>query len=221
MRDVTRQLTLLATLGMAFLCAAGCATGVRPRHLQNLNADMAVGSVRIDPALRVVVVTGFVNQVSGHVELLACGPRGKRHESVFVIQAGMVDIQASLLLVGCKAGKPMPGLGMSPPDGSAVRIYVSQGGSVASWRAAGDFLTDADGRRLRDARWIFTGSVIEDGKFKALAEESVIATYWDPWAILNIDLPVGRDDDAVFANQKEELVVGESVTFYIVPEGKP
>ena len=38
-----------------------------------------LGSVRLDSATKTVSATGWVNQVAGTIEVLACGPAGKVH----------------------------------------------------------------------------------------------------------------------------------------------
>ncbi|MFH0954275.1 MAG: hypothetical protein V1873_08095, partial [Verrucomicrobiota bacterium] len=70
------------------------------------NGIARLGGVRIDPASRTVLATGWVNQVVGLIELLACGPGGKTHESVFVLDVNPLDLQAGLLLLGLRPGTP-------------------------------------------------------------------------------------------------------------------
>src|SRR5205823_7889769 len=41
--------------------------------------------------------------------------------------------------------------------------------------------------------WVFTGSVVTDAGFAASLEGSLIASYRDPYAILNNPLPTGAD----------------------------
>jgi hypothetical protein len=192
-------LILLAGLSFA---GSGCATPARI-PVPVAERQVTLGTVQVDPVLRCVIATGFVNQVEGAIELLACGPGGKVHESVLVLQVDPVDLQTALLLVGLKPGPPMRDLGVGPPLGDAVSIWVTwqqEGRTVAlpledlayEWRTK---------RALRTRGWIFNGSLFENGKFKALAEESLIASYWDPWAILNVASELGADDDALSVNR--------------------
>ena len=142
-----------------------------------------LGSVQVDAQTKTMVISGWVNQVSGAIELLACGPGGKTHESVFVLDCNPVDMQAGLLLLGLKPGTPSPGLGQGPPNGPALDIWVDwlEGTNSRSLRAENFVVNVEDSRKpLPKTPWTFTGSVFEDGQFKALAEESLIVTYWDP-----------------------------------------
>lgn len=178
-----------------------------------------LGKVRVDPRTRTVFADGRVNQVSGLVELLACGPGGKVHESVLVLDVNPLDLQTALLLIGLKPGKPPQALGEGAPEGPKVDIWVEW---VANGRRrsvpAGQLVYNIKNRRpLTRAPWIFTGSVIVDGEFKALAEESLVATYWDPWAIINLGSPEGADDEIIFVNKRVVPPLDTPVTVRFSP----
>ncbi len=183
--------------------------------------NVALRSVRVDAAARTVSATGWVNQVSGPIELLACGPGGKTHESVFVLEVNPVDLQAGLLLLGLKPGKPLPMLGVGPPTGPGLELWVDweADGSNFSKRAE-RFVTRVDTREvLPEILWVFSGSVTEDGQFKALVEESLVATYWDPWPIANISLPCGSNDEALIVNTSAVPVLHTPIEFrFKVPD---
>ena len=98
------------------------------------NHIATLGAVRLDAATKTVIATGWVNQTDGAVEVLACGPKGKVHESVFVLALNPLDLQAALLLAGLKGGEPMPDIGVGPPNGSPLDIYVD-------WRQDGEART--------------------------------------------------------------------------------
>ena len=93
-----------------------------------------LGSVKLDSATKTVSATGWVNQTSGPIEVLACGLAGKVHESVFVLALNPLDLQAALLLAGLKGGEPMAEIGQGPPHGAPVDIYVD-------WQAGGETKT--------------------------------------------------------------------------------
>ncbi|MBP7829076.1 MAG: hypothetical protein KA248_04080 [Kiritimatiellae bacterium] len=163
-----------------------------------------LGSVRVDPSTRTVLATGWVNQVSGAIELLACGKGGKTHESVFVLDVHPLDLQTGLLLLGLQPGTPPAGLGQPGAAGPVLDIRVDWEikGKRRSLPAERFLLHVGRNRPLKNTPWLFTGSAIEDGEFKALAEESLVATYWDPWAIVNIGDAVGADDEILAVNKK-------------------
>lgn len=207
---------LILLLAGALLLQVGCSTVPVPPALDQSRL-IRQGSVQLEPSLKCVVATGFVNMVDGPIELMACGPGGKTHESVLVLNANPVDLQAALLLIGLKPGPPMKELGAGPPRGDPVAIWVrwQQDGSAVV-RSLCELAWERQGNRtLRRAGWIFTGSTFENGKFKALAEESLIANYWDPWAIINVDSPLGADDETMDANSHTLPPVNTPVTVII------
>lgn len=176
-----------------------------------------VGSVRVDPRTRTVIATGWVNQVVGAIELLACGPGGKTHESLFVLDLNPVDLQAGLLLLGLKPGTPPRGLGTGRPSGTGVDLWVDwQAQGATKTMRAEQFVFNVEMRKpLPKTPWIFTGSVFEEGEFKALAEESLVATYWDPWAIINLPLLCGSNDEILVVNSNSIPALHTPVTFRI------
>lgn len=215
--DLPLMLSALLLVGLA-----GCAT-TKPVPALPPPDPRPFGSVWVDAGRHELIVSGYVNQVVGAIELFACGPGGKTHESVLVLFADAPDIQAGLLLLGLQHGEPMAGLGQGPPEGDAVRIRVDwdEAGRIRS-HDAGALIKDMKrGKNLRNAPWIFNGSKIENNYFLANAEDSLIATYWDPWAIINIALPVGIDDERLAPDEKELPPRLTPVRVVITPERAP
>ena len=178
-----------------------------------------LGDVRLDSATKTVTATGWVNQTSGAIEVLACGLAGKVHESVFVLPVNALDLQAALLLAGLKGGEPMPALGQGPPNGTPVDVFVDwkSGDETKTARAEAFVWNVEENAVLPDAPWTFTGSVIKDGQFKAFAEESLVVTYWDPYAIVNISLPCGANDELLVVNTNVVPEVKTPVALRFVP----
>ncbi len=178
-----------------------------------------LGSVRLDSATKTVTATGWVNQTSGAIEVLACGLKGKVHESVFVLALNPLDLQAALLLAGLKGGDPMPAIGQGPPRGAPLDLFVDwlDGDQPRSARAESFVWNLPDASPLPETPWTFTGSLVKDGEFKALAEESLVVTYWDPYAIVNLPLPCGSDDEILAVNTNTVPPYQTPVTFRFVP----
>lgn len=196
--------------------AAMFALSVLVARGQDTSTVATLGNVQVDAQTKTMMVSGWVNQVWGAIELLACGPGGKTHESVFVLNCNPVDMQAGLLLLGLKPGTPPTGLGQGQPEGPGVDIWVDwmEGSTSRSMRAETFVVNVEDDRRpLPETPWTFTGSVIEDGQFKALAEESLIVTYWDPWAIINLPLACGTNDEILSVNSNSVPPLNTPVTF--------
>ena len=178
-----------------------------------------LGSVKLNAATKTVSATGWVNQTSGAIEVLACGVQGKVHESVFVLALNPLDLQAALLLTGLKAGEPMPVIGEGPPHGGPVDIFVDwkAGDETHTARAETFVWNIEDDAVLPETPWTFTGSIVKDGQFKALAEESLVVTYWDPYAIVNLPLPCGANDEILVVNSNTVPAYRTPITMRFVP----
>ncbi|HAL92427.1 MAG TPA: hypothetical protein DCM68_05315 [Verrucomicrobia bacterium] len=178
-----------------------------------------LGSVRLDSVTKTVTATGWVNQTEGAIEVLACGTGGKVHESVFVLALNPLDLQAAFLLAGLKGGEPMSEIGQGPPNGAPVDILVEwkDGDETQTARAETFVWNIEDNVVLPETPWTFTGSVVKDGQFKALAEESLVVTYWDPYAIVNLPLPCGANDEILHVNTNTVPPYHTPVTFRFVP----
>ena len=188
-------------------------------------STIVFGNVVLDELSKTVTATGWVNQTRGLIEVFACGPRGKTHESAFVLDANPFDLQAALLATGLKAGEPMPAFGEGPPHGSPVDIFLSwpdpATGATNTARAE-TFVMDVEQEHpLAEGPWTFTGSVVIDGRFMAIAEETYIASFWDPYAIVNNPLPSGVNDDILFVNTNAIPPYGTPVTFSFRPAPAP
>jgi hypothetical protein len=181
-----------------------------------------LGTVHVDPRTRTVLADGWVNQVSGAIELLACGKGGKTHESVFVLDINPLDLQTGLLLIGLEPGTPPTGLGQGPPGGPELEIRVDwKAKDKARTLPAERFVMNVEKRKpLKGIPWLFTGSVIEGGEFKALAEESLVATYWDPWAIINIGAACGTNDEILYVNTRVVPPLNTPITLRFQPRDR-
>lgn len=176
-----------------------------PSRARWSNGVAHIGNVSVDPRTRTVAAPGWVNMDGGAIELLACGPGGKTHESVLVIDVNPMDLQMGFLLLGLKPGTPPTALGEGAPTGPLLDVWVdwtTEKGKARSLRAEQLVFNEQTRRALPKTPWVFTGSVFEDGEFKAMAEQSLVATYWDPWAIVNIPLPCGSNDEILIVNRK-------------------
>ena len=190
-----------------------------PSPVQWEGSVATLGSVKLDSATKTVSATGWVNQTSGPIEVLACGPAGKVHESVFVLGLNPLDLQTALLLAGLKGGAPMADIGQGPPNGAPVDVFVDwkSGDETKTARAESFVWNVEDDANVDETPWIFTGSVVKDGQFKALAEESLVVTYWDPYAIVNLPLLCGSNDEILVVNSNTVPPYQTPVTIRFIP----
>lgn len=129
--------------------------------------------VRVDRASRVVEFDATV-AVDAHdpqapnvyLELIACVPDTREHESIVVTKAKAAQIHAALLLIGLEPGTPgrIDFTGPKPaaiaPTGPAVRVAISwQEGGKTVTRSVEELVKNAkDGKNLPTQSWLFAGS---------------------------------------------------------------
>jgi len=162
-----------------------------------------IGNVLLDSRSREITVPGTVNMEKGLIELVACGPGGKLHESVLVLDVVPYHLQVALLLLGLRfiggleyQGDPRTPLG----DSVEVRARWTLNGKTTTVRIE-DLVWDIPHKRpMEHTPWIFVGSKLIQGRFMADAEKSLITTYHDPFTILDNPLTSGGDDELFKVN---------------------
>jgi hypothetical protein len=186
-----------------------------PPQVERINERFyRVGNVLLDSGDRTLYVPARVNMSEGLVELLACGEMGKTHESVLVVDAQPWHIQVSLLLLGLEPGGGLEYQGdPQTPKGDSVWIWV-EWADAGSWKMVrGEDLVFDSTRtdHMEYTAWVFSGSLIVDGRFAAGIEQSIVTTYHDPMTILDNPLPSGGDDTVYYVNSSVVPAVGHPV----------
>ena len=210
------------------------------------------GAITKLPGIRIwrdeqrIEVEGFVCLKQGPaLELMACTPRGKTHESLFLVDCHPVHLQLALILLGLEPTPQVDEFGQVKALERGAKVVVE-----VSWKAEDAPQGDAsappavDGRVRRwvedviyDRRrrgpmlrvgWVFTGSrqvkvpappdwKTEREVFAAGYTGNVVAIYHDPDAILDTPLVEGGDD-TLFYPYAERLPERETaVVFHIRP----
>ncbi|UCF04773.1 MAG: hypothetical protein JSV33_12740 [bacterium] len=179
-----------------------------------------IGNLVVDGNKREVVMPGWINMSEGVVELLACAPGGKTHESVVVVDVEPFHLQIALLLLGLEGGESISFQGdPATPEGDPVEIVIEwtdpKSGEMKSVRGE-DFIYNVKADRpMIHTHWVFTGSRIVDGVFVAQMEKSLVTTYHDPYTIIDNPLQTGGDDTYYEANRFLVPPVGTKVTFLV------
>lgn len=205
-----------------------------PADLEDLELDVIEGladmGVRLLLAESCVEVDGRVNMDRGPVEVFACVPGGKTHESVVVLDCLPSGLHAGLLVLDMLPGHPFrvgPDGALQPPTGDGVRIEVrwtDAAGRSQVARAEDWIWNVAQERAMEPAAWIFAGSYLsprrgEPGKTNYAADmtKSLVVTYHDASAILENPWP-GADDTRYHANIHAVPEVGTPVTVRFTPD---
>jgi len=184
------------------------------------DTEYRVGTALLDMNNMSLTVPGKVNMTRGQVELLACGPRGKLHESVLVLDIEPEHLQVALLMLGLE-----PGGGLSfqgdprTPVGDSLFVYISwNNGDGNHKKVRGEELiyNIKTHETMTPTPWVFSGSRFIGGKFMAALEQSYITTYHDPNTIIDNPLSTGADDTLYEANSTLVPPVGTPVTVEMV-----
>jgi len=181
-----------------------------------------VGNILLDtdktsPTLR---LPAQVNMQQGMIELLACSSGGKLHESLFLADAEPYHLHLALLLMNLKPKGGVRHQGDTiVPQGDQVVIYVEKDGR----RRVEDYVWDRPRNApMERTGWVFAGSrMIEGAGYGADLTRTLIATYRDPYAVLDNPLPTGADDTVYEVNHRVTPAVGTTVTLVIQPLRPP
>lgn len=196
-----------------------------------------LGKIRIDKNTKSATFAASVNMNSGTVEYLLVRAGGKTHESALVTDAQPYYLHVAMLLLGAKGSGKKKGEAAAAPNainsaylqsapeltGDAVSISVSWKSDGVERRAkAEEFLAAVkEGASTRSGRWLYTGSLLTNGRFLAQDELSIVALVIDPAALINNHRPGNRDDTAWEIDEKKIPPVGTPVEITIKLEEPP
>lgn len=165
-----------------------------------------IGKVTIDQNNREIRFPGLLNMRDGEIEYLLCADGGKLHESVLYTDASPTHIQTGLLLLGltCKNNLSCQG-DIRVPKGDRVDIYVEWTEKDKKIRKRAEelinSLVEEKFKPMEMTSWAFSGSKMVEKKFAAEITKSIIATYRDPYAIINNVLEGGCIHSFYFVNK--------------------
>lgn len=165
-----------------------------------------IGNITLNSRTNELLMPGKINMDKGIIELLACAPGGKVHESVLIIDIVPYHLQVSLLLLGLNYGGGVAFQGDSSiPKGDSVEVFVKwtdEENNTKFYRGEDLVFNLKDSSVMKKTHWVFTGSKVIDGLFVADAEKSLITTFHDPFTILDNPSPDGAYDDFFIVNEK-------------------
>ena len=184
------------------------------------NDRLQLGNIIINKKSRQVLVKGVINMDEGLVEYLACGSNGKLHESILMTDVNPYYLQIALLLIGIEPGNsPITEQGArETPVGDPVDLWVAWTGKdkkMKKYRAEQLILNKKRNAPMQKTHWTFTGSVFYQDRFLAAVEQSIVAIYHDPVALIDHPLGTGADDKIFFVNTALVPEKGTPVTFVI------
>ncbi len=195
---------------------------------QDRSGDSRAGEyapgVRIDWGRRRVEIAAKVVLREGPLELFACSPQTREHESIVVVTARPLRIYEALGLIGLNAGRP------TRYDRAANRWSPATGDRVAieaRWTRKGETITVDIGEWMKDLAtgkniapnvWVFSGSFeSSESAFAADAEGTVICVVDFSSALIALPELHTSANEALWisADPAKIPVLGTSVTLTI------
>jgi hypothetical protein len=166
----------------------------------------------------------------GLIEVFACAPEGKTHESVVALDCTPSAIHAGLIALGLKPGTPVE-MGAAaeykPPAGdkTLIRVRWKDSDGVEHTARAEDWIWNQPEKRpMPHVAWIFTGSFMQpvsdnpnEATYAANYVKSIVTTYHDASTIIENPLPEGRDDTVYYVNESVVPPVNTPVTVLFEP----
>ncbi len=182
--------------------------------------------LRIDWHKRRVEVDGRVVLREGMLELFACSPHTREHESIVVVEARPLRIYEALGLLGINPGHPIRydagGEHWVPAAGDPLRIEVRwrQDGAVRT-ADIGTWMRDiADDKPVPPGVWRFAGSAREgNGAFVADADGTVICVVDFSSALIALPEMKSADNAALWVRAHTPAIppVGTPVELWLWP----
>lgn len=173
-----------------------------------------VGKLRLEKAARLVIFPAKINKAGkeDQLEYLLVTPKGSSHESLLVTDVQPSDLHLAMLLLDAKgAGLATPDAKDKPPaqinaeylrtapalPGDRIFIDVRWGaGKDEKTVPVEDLLFNRTTNKAAErGPWIYTGSMIVEGRFLAQVEGCFVALVTYPGALIN-NPRKGKEDDS-------------------------
>ncbi len=146
-------------------------------------------------------------------------PKGqKAHETIVNFDVMPSDVHKAVEQLGLKAGKP--GRGDDPASGPDIEIYLdlpAVNGRPAGLVRVEQCLVDIKtGRTLPPIRWMFTGSVLKDGKYAADTSGTMIGLYPVTDEVVAQSGLTMREESLVKLETNKKILPGENTPVFVV-----
>lgn len=178
-----------------------------------------LGTVTINKHERSITFPAQINMDKGLLEYLLVRGSGKTHESLLRTEVEPYHLQIAFLLLGFEpTSGPLAFQGAAEkPQGKPVEILVrhrDKGGREVELNAH-EWIAIKEEETLKPSGkidWVYTGSIVLEGRFLAQNEGSIIATYHDPVAMIDNASKGGESDMIWFVREESVPPVGTPVT---------
>lgn len=231
---------MLRTLTIALLALAALATPAlraddeQPQPKMEGKTLVFDAGERVDLEKNEIVVQGTICLQKGPIELFACAPGGKDHESIVILQCKPQNLHLALITIGLRDKTELGGGGpqsLGDParpvgDRVVVEVEFEKDGKTERHRAEDLILQVVENKPMDRAGWIFSGSDFapeldpESGKptgrkiYLANRYRSIVTTYHDPTTLIDNPTVEGGNDDLFVANPAALPAAGTAAKVY-------
>lgn len=167
----------------------------------------------IDWLHREVALEAKVVLRRGLLELLACSPNTREHESILVIFGRPRDIYHAMGLIGLEPGSPVrfdsEKRHLLPPTGESLqlRIRYEKKGMERTVPASAWLRRPSSEKPIANVAWVFAGShSTSDGHFAGDAEGTVVALVDFEAALIAVDALHTSDNEALWLEARTEAI---------------
>lgn len=169
--------------------------------------------VRIDWRKRQIEVDGRIVLRKGPLELLACRPKTREHESILAIEAHAMHVFWAMGLVGLEPGSPArydeKDDRWHPPHGEALVLRVRfRRGDKSHTVPVERWLREVETHRSPERiNWVFAGSrTFESGRFGADIEGTVVCVVDFDTALIAIGSLHSADNELLWLEANTEAI---------------
>lgn len=177
-----------------------------------------LGEIELNKKTKTISFPANVCMDKGLLEYVLVRATGKTYESLLRTNIEPYNLQLAFLLLGFEpTDRPLRGQGdPEKPKGELLEITISyntgEGKTVVikpeAWMIKKTKDKSVDIKKLD---WVYTGSLVMDGRFLAQQTGSIIAVYHDPAALIDHASEGGESDEVWFVKEGHVLPVGTAV----------
>lgn len=183
--------------------------------------------IEINTLLKTITFPCMINMDSGLIEVVLCSPEGKTHESLLTTKISPLELQTALLLLGLDPVNEIPEDGKSDPlspylsvetPGDSVLLFIELERNGKSIRKPVDYYirNERTQKQLRESNWLFRGAVTHNSGHVIIDPDvTMIATYHDPVALMELNSADKYDDELFYINTQSGLKKQEKAKLII------
>jgi hypothetical protein len=195
-----------------------------------------IGGVTIRKSTREISFDAVINQDGGLIEFLLVTEKGKVHESLFSCAIRPTDLNVAFKLLAYPASPEL--FQILAPDQRPTGKYpevaeeVKTGARLAisaCWQDGGNLKVRAVNELVKNSTteapmppgpWLYTGSLIHQGAFRAEVTGDIIAVFSNPTAMINYPGDSRTSDEVWWVNPGTTPAKGTPVRITIKPISK-